>query len=500
MRDDYVQRLGLERDPFPGHPDGLFLNTTGITQRIGLLGQLLQSSTRPILIVAPHGGGITTFAAVATNALGAPFQCVTWRATARATSAEVLKALARALGAADTTDDMGSAELGDIVRAQLVKSQATNSLPVLVVDDAHQLPQPALETLLELGDTTAGWLRLVFAGEPKTEKLVLRARASRQPNWLSLITLQPLTLAETSDYLRVRLLEAGWNGDSPFDADATAALYARAGGHPSRLSELAGEALESRVPAPTGVGYPWWKSRRMAIAGGSGLALVLLAFIVLTWTSGNVEETPAVSSFELPQSVLGTTPQAGSGNAQTAPAPPPASAVPDPVEGPPPPNRTAELPLPKPNSPAATVPTVQGAATVAASTSNANPRKPPPRPAPPPRPRTVSPVAVPAPTPRSTLAPTPAPPTPQIVSAAFGIQLGAFADRTAANAYIVAHNLAGKTRIYRLNRTDSSPVFAVIYGQYDTREEASGAVITLPLNLRASGPWSRSLEAMIPLP
>lgn len=538
MRDELVQRLGLERDPFPEQPDGLMLLTPGLAQRIALLAQLLKSTTRPVLVVAPHGGGVSTWLDEALNSLGSPLRCVHWRATKLATSRDLLQSLARSLDAEEHPEDVEPAVLADSVRAQLVRFQAANAVPVLLVEDAHHLPQTALETLLELGDTPAGWLRVVFAGEPSVEARLLKSRTDRDPAWLPRIELAPLSSSETREYVNFRLREAGWQGELPFDEATLAAIEEVAGGLPGRINECARDAMEARWPGRRATA---WLDRLRQLPLPSpvlaGSALAILAAVALTWLlwpESSSDPGAPIATFELPGSVLQAPPEATASAEPAATRPAPGTervqgltpSAPASRPGTVAPSVPAAVPLPSAPSPepSALPPPSAAASATEAPTAGATVAQPapvatpegspqaaradiPPRPLAPPRERTrpvavaTAPPVAPAPPPPRATAGTP--PTPKAVpplnvgaAGKWGIQLEAFGDVIAARAYAERVGIGRRGGIYRVTRETGSPVFAVILGQFESRQAAATAIVDLPLALRAAGPFPRALAGL----
>ncbi len=251
-------QLGLERDPFPDTPDGLFLNTPPLAQRIQLLSWLLGTSTRPVLVCGPRGCGMTTLLHSAAATLGSPYQCMVWTAFTQSTTQDLLSDLLVRLSPDDEPLPEDEVELADAVRTQLIRLQAAAAIPVLLIDEADNLADAVLQTLLDLGDTTAGWLRLVLGGSEDIEQQVLAKREATDHLWLPRIEMPRMDAKEVADYLHLRMVQSGWTGTPPFNQQASSELHIASDGRPARLNELAVHALEAMLPNPE---PPNWRER-----------------------------------------------------------------------------------------------------------------------------------------------------------------------------------------------------------------------------------------------
>ena len=125
---------------------------------------MLGTSTRPVLVCGPRGSGITTLLHSVAATLGSPYDCMVWTAFPQSTIRDLLSDLLVRLSPDDEPLPEDEVELADAVRTQLIRLQAAATAPVLLIDEADNLTDAVLRTLLDLGDTAAGWLRLVLGG------------------------------------------------------------------------------------------------------------------------------------------------------------------------------------------------------------------------------------------------------------------------------------------------------------------------------------------------
>jgi general secretion pathway protein A len=119
--------------------------------------------------------------------------------------------------------------------------------PLLVIDEAQNLSVDVLEEvrlLTNLEDPKSKMLQLIMAGQPELEDKLLRTdlRQLRQRIAVS-ARLEPLTLAETSDYIAYRLERAGCPNKDLFAKPAVEAIWSASKGSPRTINVLCDHAL-----------------------------------------------------------------------------------------------------------------------------------------------------------------------------------------------------------------------------------------------------------------
>jgi type II secretory pathway predicted ATPase ExeA len=130
----------------------------------------------------------------------------------------------------------------------LAMHAAEGNRAVVVVDEAHLLPDTVLDHLRLLTNIRDGRhpvVQICLVGQPE---LVMRLRSDQLRQLRQRITLRytmmPLSLGETELYLIERLRGAGArNSDTIFDAGAVRAIYAMTGGIPREINVVADQAM-----------------------------------------------------------------------------------------------------------------------------------------------------------------------------------------------------------------------------------------------------------------
>lgn len=118
---------------------------------------------------------------------------------------------------------------------------------LLVVDEAHLLPDDSLEDLRLLSiadfDRKSPFL-LILAGHPSLdERLAEPVHHALDQRITTVARLAPLALDETREYVRLRLAAVGVKAQPIFDDDAVSALFEASAGVPRRLNRIASAAM-----------------------------------------------------------------------------------------------------------------------------------------------------------------------------------------------------------------------------------------------------------------
>ncbi|MBK5923442.1 hypothetical protein CCR90_06535, partial [Rhodovulum sulfidophilum] len=230
----------------------------------------------------------------------------------------ILSAFGAEAGAADP--DRLLARVGTV----LAEIRAAGRLPLLAIDEAQGLSAAGLQMLDRVARPRQGArqgegaaLQIVLAGLPDLEPHLEQSHPpllglSRD----SMVRLQPMTAAETADYIRSRIVAAGGDADALFDAGALALIHDQAHGLPRLVNTICDRSLNA--------------------AFGAGRPRLDGAFIREVLSEWN-DSGDALCLLECPAASLPRAPQT---------APP--GARPRPVTQPPPPDAAAVASIPPP--------------------------------------------------------------------------------------------------------------------------------------------------------
>ncbi len=531
----FLGHYQFSHDPFAPRVPGFKFFPAQRKPVLGQLHHLARYSQLLLLVTGPLGSGKTLLrqALVASTNKDAVLSVVISARTA-ADETSLLRQVAQGLS-------INQASL-EAILTKVAQLAITGQDVYLMVDDAEQLQDSALEVLLLLASgTNEGRLHVFLFGEPS---LLPRLEVfSEGEERFHAIELQPYSEEETRDYLAQRLEGAG-QGIELISNDLLVDIHEQSEGWPGAINQVARDALIEAMLANRG-------AARKATGGSFNLPkkhLVILAVVAIgviaAWfmQGKSKPEAPQNASTEL--SMNGSAPaqaqQPGSGpavefNGSSQPLPLPLVGESQPVireplaqaagqggddEGglpsavvPPTVSSTAPpvTPLanngvtpmhpvpPAPAEPVATpapVPTPAPAAPVA----SAPVRKPTPAPAP------AKPAAS-KPTTTAAAKPAPAPAAKPASGGGAGSQWyrsqsgGNFALQilgtgSEANAQAFIRQQGGGDFRYFKKTLQGKPFYVVTYGSFPNRAAALAAVKKLPSKVQAGKPWPRTFASI----
>lgn len=134
-------------------------------------------------------------------------------------------------------------KLNEILFAEMIAGRRF----VLIVDEAQNLEDSVLETVRLLSNfetSYAKMLQIVLAGQPELADKLARPELAQLRQRLAVVaTLDPLSAAETANYIDHRLSVGGYSGGSLFDSDAVSLIAELSGGIPRTINLLCYNAL-----------------------------------------------------------------------------------------------------------------------------------------------------------------------------------------------------------------------------------------------------------------
>jgi type II secretory pathway predicted ATPase ExeA len=216
----------------------------------------LEHGSGTALLFGPPGSGKTLLTARLAADLGSPAIHLTFPALP---PWELLVLLAEELGAPASASIATTLRR---VRERLSAAAAAGQRPLLIVDEAQLIADPAtfeaLRLLLNFATAGPPDLALLLVG---TAELALQLPPTLADRLTARCLLGPLSETETAAYVEGRLASAG-SASSRFTPDALAALHRFADGLPRRVNHLADLALLIAYAE----GHPQADSRTVALA------------------------------------------------------------------------------------------------------------------------------------------------------------------------------------------------------------------------------------------
>ena len=292
--DRWLERHGLERDPFPeADSGGEFFARGGRERLLETLADPAGQGRSLVAVVGDAGVGKTVMFHALLRQLPADARLARVTAGVFLSAKSLLAAVARALGA-EVDADASRPELRRAARERIESIVGAGGHCFVLVDDAGELEADALDELVQLAELEPSGARLrvvLFALPGIRDALGKASGGQRVGPLLQEALLERYSLNELRGYLQFRLARAGLKGASPFSEEAYAEIFRRSQGVPGRANAVAARMLRSRGP-----GLP--RRQLYFAATGVAAALALAALLLVLFGGGDDSEMPSRTGVE----------------------------------------------------------------------------------------------------------------------------------------------------------------------------------------------------------
>ncbi len=236
--------FGFAEDPFGATPDPRYLYSS-LTHREALasLHYAFYSNRGFTALIARPGMGKTTLLFeflrhIRETARSAfLFNCQT-------DPTDLLRSLLREIGVAPQ-ESLG--QILEQLHKELVETARAGKRFVVIVDEAQNLTEPALETLRMLTNfetPRAKLMQIVLSGQPELEHKLARPSLDQLRQRISTFCrLEPFSREDSIAYIEHRLKVGGHTGDSVFASDALDCIAEASGGIPRIINTMCFNAL-----------------------------------------------------------------------------------------------------------------------------------------------------------------------------------------------------------------------------------------------------------------
>ena len=245
----YLQKFQLTREPFAHDPnssqDDFFLLDSERAQRLNMLYHMSQNSELLLVVTGIEGSGKTSllhrFIEMRTE---------NWRhcvidANTMTNPDQLLIEIAEGFGLPQDSVNFGSGL--EMLQKRLTEMKLSELMPILIIDDAHELPTASLLILLKLSELSEGderLLRIVLFAEPNIMEMFDAPELKEVRHRIThTLTMPLLTEQQSIDYIHYRLSIAGLQGDCPFSHGQLKRIHRQANGVPGLINKFAQEIL-----------------------------------------------------------------------------------------------------------------------------------------------------------------------------------------------------------------------------------------------------------------
>ena len=243
--DNYFLEYGLENDPFPlGSVDSIFYNTPELNHRLELVRHLLEFSQQIILICSPTGAGKSSFAR---HLVSIPDE--NWSLTQILAENGIDNAtLVREIVSKSQPDYVE--EEGEGVESIAKYNEScyrAQLLPVIVIDNAHELPIETLEFIVQISKQKhqSTQLRIVLLGNENINAKLDDPRIKViSSGVIHTINLPAFSQEQVKEYLHYRISASGDIDKKIFSNKDINHIYKASGGVPAKIDLLARQVLQ----------------------------------------------------------------------------------------------------------------------------------------------------------------------------------------------------------------------------------------------------------------
>ena len=248
QNNDFLARLGLETDPFPVEPDSSFYyENPDLMQRLDMIQHLIGFSNQMIFITGEKGIGKTSMLERLEYYAPDHWRICRIQANPMLNTPILLRQLTsgfelEVMADADDMFQVYSEALQDHIET-LERAMLT---PVVLIDDAHELPIDAFTMLFGFMQQEGGHsnLKMALFCEPQiTTMLDTGQLKSLSQNLTHQLEIPPFDEQQTGEYLEQRLNHAGLSTDFPFPPETIHKIHQHSQGVAGAIHTFAQQAL-----------------------------------------------------------------------------------------------------------------------------------------------------------------------------------------------------------------------------------------------------------------
>jgi putative secretion ATPase (PEP-CTERM system associated) len=236
----------LSAQPFRLSPDpGYYFESQSHKRAMAYLTYGLSQSEGFVVITGAIGTGKTTLAEKLISELDPSENLLGTMVTTQLDAIDTLRMVALAFDIPLNGDDKAS--LLKKVETFLVTKSAEGLRPLLIIDEAQNLPVQSLEELRMLSNFHVEYkmaVQVIFLGQPQLSAILASPELEQvRQRIIASVALDRLNEADTRTYIEHRLSVAGWQGDPQFTDRAFNDIYQITNGLPRQINKLCSRLL-----------------------------------------------------------------------------------------------------------------------------------------------------------------------------------------------------------------------------------------------------------------
>ncbi|HTP62295.1 MAG TPA: AAA family ATPase [Burkholderiales bacterium] len=241
----YLEHFGLHEPPFriTPHPDFFFDGADRGATLEGLLYAILHDEGI-VKVSGEIGSGKTTLCRVMMERLPAEVETV-FLANPSYSRSEILHAIAEELGLPANSDPALPA-LREL-QAKLLELYGSGKRVVVMIDEAHAMPEDTLEQVRLLSNLESSrhkLLQIVLFGQPELDEALAKPSMRQLKDRIThSFRTRPLLVDEVAKYVSFRMRAAGYKGPEVFSPAAIAAITRASSGLTRRINVLCDKSL-----------------------------------------------------------------------------------------------------------------------------------------------------------------------------------------------------------------------------------------------------------------
>lgn len=246
----YPDWLKLDFDPFaPGVASRDFYCSGHRQQLLDQIVEYSLYSNAMIAVTGPMGAGKSTLATNFSDRFAEEAVCVKIAATLFMNQSQFLDALHTGLPF-NTSSDAGIEEAIDQICQYAAELDLEARSLILIIDDAHELSAEVLELLARLLDKSVdSSIHALLFGENQLDNLLQSTLSDAAQERLAVFPLDGFASDETQEYIRFKLVTAGYTKDVPVAGGVMGSIHNTSQGMPGTINRLIADALNTAAPA-----------------------------------------------------------------------------------------------------------------------------------------------------------------------------------------------------------------------------------------------------------